>query len=69
MPAGVGRGRAGRGHGHYHGWRGLFGRWQGLDWLFGLSLARLLSDWGVPVTAVGNNIAAWLSGIVSCGQL
>jgi cellulose synthase/poly-beta-1,6-N-acetylglucosamine synthase-like glycosyltransferase len=35
---------------------GLFGRLQGLDWLFGLSLIRLLTDCGLPVTAVGNNM-------------
>ncbi|MCC3156157.1 glycosyltransferase [Hymenobacter sp. 15J16-1T3B] len=35
---------------------GLFGRLQGLDWLFGLSVIRLLSDAGLPVTAVGNNM-------------
>ncbi|WP_257872864.1 glycosyltransferase [Hymenobacter sp. J193] len=34
----------------------LFGRLQGLDWLFGLNLIRLLTDRGVPVTAVGNNM-------------
>lgn len=35
---------------------GVFGRLQGLDWLFGLSVIRLLSDAGRPVTAVGNNM-------------
>jgi 1,2-diacylglycerol 3-beta-glucosyltransferase len=35
---------------------GLFGRLQGLDWLFGLNLIRLLADWGLPATAVGNNM-------------
>jgi len=35
---------------------GLFGRWQGLDWLFGLNLIRLLTDCGLPITAVGNNM-------------
>jgi cellulose synthase/poly-beta-1,6-N-acetylglucosamine synthase-like glycosyltransferase len=35
---------------------GLFGRLQGLDWLYGLNLVRLLTDHGVPVTAVGNNM-------------
>ncbi|RTQ48488.1 glycosyltransferase [Hymenobacter gummosus] len=35
---------------------GVFGRLQGLDWLFGLSVIRLLSDAGLPVTAVGNNM-------------
>jgi cellulose synthase/poly-beta-1,6-N-acetylglucosamine synthase-like glycosyltransferase len=35
---------------------GLFGRMQGLDWLFGLSVIRVLTDAGLPVTAVGNNM-------------
>ncbi|MBF9221609.1 glycosyltransferase [Hymenobacter ruricola] len=35
---------------------GLFGRLQGLDWLFGLNLIRLLADRGLPATAVGNNM-------------
>jgi len=34
----------------------LFGRLQGLDWLFGLSLVRVLTDWGLRVAAVGNNM-------------
>ena len=34
----------------------LFGRLQGLDWLFGLSLISLLADHGLPITAVGNNM-------------
>ncbi|AYA37922.1 glycosyltransferase [Hymenobacter oligotrophus] len=35
---------------------GLFGKLQGLDWLFGLSVIRILSDANLPVTAVGNNM-------------
>jgi cellulose synthase/poly-beta-1,6-N-acetylglucosamine synthase-like glycosyltransferase len=35
---------------------GFFGRMQGLDWLFGLSVIRIISDAGKPVTAVGNNM-------------
>lgn len=35
---------------------GWFGRLQGLDWLFGLSVIRLLTDLRQPVTAVGNNM-------------
>lgn len=36
----------------------LFGRLQGLDWLFGLNISRLLADSGLPATAVGNNMLA-----------
>ncbi|MBD2769319.1 glycosyltransferase [Hymenobacter sp. BT664] len=34
----------------------LFGRLQGLDWLFGLNLIRLLADQGLPSTTIGNNM-------------
>ncbi|MDB5233236.1 MAG: hypothetical protein JWR44_229 [Hymenobacter sp.] len=34
----------------------LFGRLQGLDWLFGLNLIRTLADRGLPGSAVGNNM-------------
>ncbi|UOR04169.1 glycosyltransferase [Hymenobacter aerilatus] len=45
----------------------LFGRLQGLDWLFGLNLIRLLTDWGVPVTAVGNNMLVRRAAYESIG--
>ena len=45
----------------------LFGRLQGLDWLFGLSLGRLLTDHGVPVTAVGNNMLVTRAAYESIG--
>lgn len=34
----------------------LFDRLQGLDWLMSLGLVQVVSDWGVPVTAMGNNM-------------
>ena len=46
---------------------GLFGRLQGLDWLFGLSLVRLLTDHGGPVTAVGNNMLVTRAAYESIG--
>jgi 1,2-diacylglycerol 3-beta-glucosyltransferase len=46
---------------------GLFGRLQGLDWLFGLSLIRLLTDCGLPVTAVGNNMLVTRAAYESIG--
>jgi len=45
----------------------LFGRLQGLDWLFGLNLVRLLTDHGVPVTAVGNNMLVTRAAYESIG--
>jgi len=45
----------------------LFGRLQGLDWLFGLGLIRLLTDRGVPVTAVGNNMLVRRAAYQSIG--
>lgn len=45
----------------------LFGRLQGLDWLFGLNLVRLLTDYGVPVTAVGNNMLVTRAAYESIG--
>jgi 1,2-diacylglycerol 3-beta-glucosyltransferase len=45
----------------------LFGRLQGLDWLFGLNLIRLLTDLGVPVTAVGNNMLVTRAAYNSIG--
>ncbi|MBW3130197.1 glycosyltransferase [Hymenobacter profundi] len=34
----------------------LFDQLQGLDWLMSLGLVQVVSDWGVPVTAMGNNM-------------
>ncbi|WP_187631945.1 glycosyltransferase [Hymenobacter lutimineralis] len=45
----------------------LFGRLQGLDWLFGLNLIRLLSDRGLPVAAVGNNMLVRRAAYESIG--
>jgi cellulose synthase/poly-beta-1,6-N-acetylglucosamine synthase-like glycosyltransferase len=45
----------------------LFGRLQGLDWLFGLSLIRLLTDLGLPITAVGNNMLVTRAAYESIG--
>jgi cellulose synthase/poly-beta-1,6-N-acetylglucosamine synthase-like glycosyltransferase len=45
----------------------LFGRWQGLDWLFGLNLIRLLTDRGLPITAVGNNMLVTRAAYESIG--
>ncbi len=45
----------------------LFGRLQGLDWLFGLNLIRLLTDHGVPVTAMGNNMLVTRAAYASSG--
>jgi 1,2-diacylglycerol 3-beta-glucosyltransferase len=46
---------------------GLFGRLQGLDWLFGLNLIRLLTDCGLPITAVGNNMLVTRAAYESIG--
>ncbi|QJX46787.1 glycosyltransferase [Hymenobacter taeanensis] len=45
----------------------LFGRLQGLDWLFGLNLIRLLTDLGLPITAVGNNMLVTRAAYESIG--
>ena len=45
----------------------LFGRLQGLDWLFGLNLIRLLTDCGLPITAVGNNMLVTRAAYESIG--
>jgi len=45
----------------------LFGRLQGLDWLFGLNLIRLLTNLGVPVTAIGNNMLVRRAAYESIG--
>lgn len=34
----------------------LFHQLQGLDWLFSISVIKPFSDWGFPITAVGNNM-------------
>ncbi|WP_324674229.1 glycosyltransferase [Hymenobacter sp. GOD-10R] len=46
---------------------GLFGRMQGLDWLFGLNVIRLLTDLGWPITAVGNNMLVTRAAYESIG--
>lgn len=45
----------------------LFGRLQGLDWLFGLNIIRLLTDCGLPITAVGNNMLVTRAAYESIG--
>ena len=45
----------------------LFGRLQGLDWLFGLNLIRLFTETGQPVTAVGNNMLVTREAYESIG--
>ena len=45
----------------------LFGRLQGLDWLFGLNLIRLLADRGLPASAVGNNMLVTREAYESTG--
>lgn len=45
----------------------LFGRFQGLDWMFGLSLIRVLTDLGLPITAVGNNMLVTRAAYESIG--
>lgn len=45
----------------------LFGRMQGLDWLFGLNIIRVLSDRGLPITAVGNNMLVTRAAYESIG--
>ncbi|WP_022825612.1 glycosyltransferase [Hymenobacter norwichensis] len=44
-----------------------FGRLQGLDWLFGLNVIRLLSDRGWPITSVGNNMLVTRAAYESIG--
>lgn len=45
----------------------LFGRLQGLDWLFGLRLISLLADHGLPSTTVGNNMLVTRAAYASTG--
>ena len=45
----------------------LFGRLQGLDWLFGLNLICVLTDLGLPITAVGNNMLVTRAAYDSIG--
>jgi hypothetical protein len=37
--------------------KGLFARFQTLDWLFGVSVIGGLAGWRLPLTVVGNNLA------------
>ncbi len=34
----------------------LFHKLQGLDWLFSVGVIKPFSDWGIPITAIGNNM-------------
>ena len=36
----------------------FFAKMQAIDWLFALSIIKKISDKGIPITALGNNIAA-----------
>ncbi|WP_046243935.1 glycosyltransferase [Hymenobacter terrenus] len=45
----------------------LFGRLQGLDWLFGLNLISLLAAHGLPTTAVGNNMLVTRAAYTAIG--
>jgi cellulose synthase/poly-beta-1,6-N-acetylglucosamine synthase-like glycosyltransferase len=45
----------------------VFGRLQGLDWLFGMNLIRLFTEMGQPVTAVGNNMLVTREAYESIG--
>ena len=47
----------------------LFGRLQGLDWLFGLNVIRVLADWGLPASAIGNNMLMTRAAYESIGGL
>jgi len=47
----------------------LFGRLQGLDWLFGLNIIRVLADRGLPASAVGNNMLMTRAAYESLGGL
>jgi cellulose synthase/poly-beta-1,6-N-acetylglucosamine synthase-like glycosyltransferase len=47
----------------------LFGRLQGLDWLFGLNVIRVLADRGLPASAVGNNMLMTRAAYESLGGL
>lgn len=46
---------------------GLFGRLQGLDWLFGLRLIHLLAESGLPSTSVGNNMLVTRAAYMEVG--
>lgn len=46
---------------------GLFGRLQGLDWLFGLRLIHLLADQGLPGATVGNNMLVTRAAYAAVG--
>jgi cellulose synthase/poly-beta-1,6-N-acetylglucosamine synthase-like glycosyltransferase len=37
----------------------LGARLQALDWTLALSLVKMASDWGIPTTAMGNNMLLW----------
>jgi len=46
---------------------GLFGRLQGLDWLFGLNLIRIMADRGLPASSIGNNMLVTREAYESIG--
>ncbi|MBF9236156.1 glycosyltransferase [Hymenobacter sp. BT683] len=47
----------------------LFGRLQGLDWLFGLNVIRVLAERGLPTSAIGNNMLLTRAAYESIGGL
>jgi cellulose synthase/poly-beta-1,6-N-acetylglucosamine synthase-like glycosyltransferase len=47
----------------------LFGRLQGLDWLFGLNVIRVLAERGLPSSAIGNNMLITRAAYESIGCL
>ncbi len=47
----------------------LFGRLQGLDWLFGLNVIRVLAERGLPSSAIGNNMLLTRAACESIGCL
>lgn len=46
---------------------GLFQKLQTIDWLYNLTLTHLVSTMGVPVTAMGNNMAVSRAGYEAVG--
>ncbi|GAB3802748.1 hypothetical protein GCM10028819_31540 [Spirosoma humi] len=46
---------------------GLFAKLQTIDWLYNLTLTHLVSSMGVPVTAMGNNMAISRAGYEAVG--
>ncbi|GAA4351926.1 hypothetical protein GCM10023185_11050 [Hymenobacter saemangeumensis] len=46
---------------------GLYGRLQGLDWLFGLNLIRIMADHKLPASSIGNNMLVTREAYESIG--